>query len=131
MERKITSILNEWRVSKNRIPLILQGARQVGKTWSVLDFGRRSFRNILYFNFESNRELQNIFERDLLPQRIVRELSVLAGESVFENESLIFFDEIQACELALTPGHWRNAPGGGGISDLRRFVALNHFAKGT
>lgn len=102
MERKITSILNEWRVSKNRIPLILQGARQVGKTWSVLDFGRRSFRNILYFNFESNRELQNIFERDLLPQRIVRELSVLAGESVFENESLIFFDEIQACELALT-----------------------------
>jgi len=48
MERKITNILNEWRVSKNRIPLILQGARQVGKTWSVLDFGRRSFRNILY-----------------------------------------------------------------------------------
>jgi len=102
MERKITKILNEWRVSKNRIPLILQGARQVGKTWSVLDFGNRSFRNILYFNFESNRELQNIFERDLHPQRLVSELSVLAGESVFENESLIFFDEIQACGLALT-----------------------------
>ena len=102
MERKITAVLNEWRVSKNRLPLIIQGARQVGKTWSVLDFGRRSFRNILYFNFESNKELQNIFERDLSPQRIVKELSVIAGESVFEKDSLIFFDEIQACGRALT-----------------------------
>jgi hypothetical protein len=102
MERKVNQVLNDWKRSRGRLPLIVQGARQVGKTWSILDFGRRNFRNILYFNFESDRELTNIFERDLSPRRIIKELSVFAGESVFEDESLIFFDEIQACEKALT-----------------------------
>lgn len=84
------------------MPLIVQGARQVGKTWSILDFGRKNFRNILYFNFESNSDLRKIFDRDLNPHRIIRELSVLSGQSVFEEESLIFFDEIQACGKAIT-----------------------------
>ena len=102
MERKITRLLEDWRRSKARLPLIVEGARQVGKTWSILDFGRKNFRNILYFNFESNNDLRNIFDRDLDPHRIIRELSVLAGQSVFEEESLIFFDEIQACGKAIT-----------------------------
>ena len=102
MERKINIKLEEWRKSRRRLPLIVQGARQVGKTYSVLSFGRERFDAVLYFNFESNRELHRIFERDLSPGRILRELSVLAGEKVTEERSLIFFDEIQACSKALT-----------------------------
>jgi len=102
MERKITIKLEEWRKSRRRLPLIVQGARQVGKTYSILSFGREQFDSVLYFNFESNKELHRIFERDLSPQRISRELSVLAGEKVSEERCLIFFDEIQACSKALT-----------------------------
>jgi len=102
MERKINEKLEEWRKKKNRLPLIIQGARQVGKTHSILLFGRNSFDSLLYFNFESNSELHRIFDRDLSPHRIIRELSVIAGETVNEGRSLIFFDEIQACSRALT-----------------------------
>lgn len=102
MERKIDNKLEEWRKKRNRLPLIVQGARQVGKTWSILAFGRKKFDSLLYFNFESNRELHRIFDRDLSPERILRELSVLAGETIMKERSLIFFDEIQACGRALT-----------------------------
>jgi predicted AAA+ superfamily ATPase len=102
MERKINIKLEEWLKNRRRLPLIVQGARQVGKTYSVLSFGRERFDSVLYFNFESNRELHRIFERDLSPRRILRELSVLAGENIREERSLIFFDEIQACSKALT-----------------------------
>ena len=102
MERKIQSKLLSWKESLHRKPLIIQGARQVGKTWSILNFGKSNYKNLLYFNFESNGELINIFERDLSPQRILRELSILSGETIFEGESLIIFDEIQASERALT-----------------------------
>ena len=102
MERKIDLKLKEWSRGRKRVPLIVQGARQVGKTYSILSFGRKNFDSLLYFNFESNRELHNIFERDLSPGRIMRELSVLSGETVIKGKSLIFFDEIQACSKAIT-----------------------------
>jgi len=102
MERKINIKLEEWLKNRRRLPLIVQGVRQVGKTYSVLSFGRERFDSVLYFNFESNRELHRIFERDLSPRRILRELSVVAGENIREERSLIFFDEIQACSKALT-----------------------------
>lgn len=84
------------------MPLIVSGARQVGKTFSILNFGKAHYRNVAYFNFESNSELQQIFERDLSPARIIRELSAKSGQSLLEGETLIFFDEIQACERATT-----------------------------
>jgi uncharacterized protein len=102
MERKIEKRLLSWKNSTNRLPLIVQGTRQVGKTYSLLNFGKLHYKNVLYFNFESNKELQGIFDRDLIPGRILRELSAISGESILESESLIFFDEIQACERALT-----------------------------
>jgi len=102
MERKIQNKLQEWKKSPHRKPLIIQGARQVGKTYSILNFGKANYKNLLYFNFESNGELKRLFERDLSPQRILRELSALSGETILEGDSLIIFDEIQACELALT-----------------------------
>lgn len=78
------------------------GARQVGKTYSILSFGNSNYNNVAYFNFESNPELHFIFQRDLNPMRIVQELSVLAGKTIAPEKTLIFFDEIQACEQALT-----------------------------
>lgn len=94
--------LIEWKNSPSRKPLILQGARQVGKTYSTLTFGKNYYDSVVYFNFENNRDLIKIFERDLEPERIIKELSVNSGKSIFKEKTLIFFDEIQACERALT-----------------------------
>jgi len=102
MERKIERILEDWQKRKNRLPLIIQGARQVGKTYSVLSFGRKNYISLAYLNFESNTELHKVFERDLSPKRILPELSVITGETIAEERSLIFFDEIQTCSRALT-----------------------------
>ncbi|MDR2652170.1 MAG: ATP-binding protein [Prevotellaceae bacterium] len=102
MERKILQKLLEWKISSDRMPLILTGARQVGKTYSLLKFGRENYKSVVYLNFENNAGLSMVFERDLKPERIIRELSVIAGESIYENDTLLIFDEIQACEKALT-----------------------------
>lgn len=102
MKRKITSNLLEWKNSPDRKPLILQGARQVGKTYTTLSFGKQHYKSCVYFNFENNSELAQIFERDLEPERIVMELSAKSGQSILKRETLIFFDEIQACERALS-----------------------------
>lgn len=102
MERKIEKKLVNWKNSSSRLPLILQGARQVGKTYSLLLFGRKYYKNTAYFNFESSSELHGIFDRDLSPSRILRELSAFTSEPIIPGDSLIIFDEIQACERALT-----------------------------
>ena len=102
MKRKIVKDLIQWKDSKNRKPLILQGARQVGKTYSVLKFGKEYYKNTVYLNFENNNDLSNIFERDLDTERIIKELSIISGQSILKNDTLLFFDEIQSCERALT-----------------------------
>jgi hypothetical protein len=102
MERKIEEYFSSWKKSPGRMPLMVVGARQVGKTYSILSFGNNNYSNVAYFNFESNTELQHIFQRDLNPARIVQELSILAGKTISPNNTLIFFDEIQSCEQALT-----------------------------
>jgi hypothetical protein len=102
MERKIEEYFSSWKKSPGRMPLMVVGARQVGKTYSILSFGNNNYSNVAYFNFESNTELQHIFQRDLNPARIVQELSILAGKTISSNNTLIFFDEIQSCEQALT-----------------------------
>ncbi|PKG32158.1 ATP-binding protein [Methanoregula sp.] len=101
MERKIARRLEEWKRNPRRKPLLLQGARQVGKTYSVLEFGKKQYKTIVYVNFESNAGAQRIFERDLDPERIIRELAALSGTTIRAKDTLIFFDEIQACEKAL------------------------------
>ena len=102
MERKFINQLLEWKNSAARMPLIVTGARQVGKTYGLLEFGRKHYQNVVYLNFENNADLHAVFERDLKPARIIRELSVKTGETIFENDTLLIFDEIQACERALT-----------------------------
>jgi len=102
MERKIISELLAWKGRANRQPLLLQGARQVGKTYTLLSFGKSQYKSIAYFNMEGSKEIPAIFERDLKPDRIVRELTALSGTSILPGETLLIFDEIQACERALT-----------------------------
>ena len=102
MERMISNQLLSWKNSSGRMPLILHGARQVGKTYSALTFGKTYYKNTVYFNMEDSREITSIFERDLNPDRIIRELSAKSGQAILKNDTLIIFDEIQACERALT-----------------------------
>jgi len=102
MERKVVRKLHDWKNNPRRKPLILTGARQVGKTYSALTFGRKNYKNTVYFSLEDSREVQAVFDRDLKPERIIRELSAQSGQSIFPSDTLIILDEIQACERALT-----------------------------
>ena len=102
MERKMSKKLLEWKNDTEKAPLILYGARQVGKTYTILSFGKENYKNVAYINFEDNTEISKIFEQDLEVERIIKELSVKLGISILEEDTLIFFDEIQACERALT-----------------------------
>ena len=102
MERKIVKKMLEWKQSPDRKPLIIQGARQVGKTYTILTFGKQYYKSCVYFNFEDNKELGAIFDRDLNPERLIKELTVKSGQSILKEDTLLFFDEIQSCERALT-----------------------------
>ena len=102
MYRKISKDLEKWKNSKYRKPLILQGARQVGKTYSILEFGRKNYENVAYFNFEMNPKLNETFKETLSPDYLLPILSNIAGKSIVKEKTLIVFDEIQLCEEALT-----------------------------
>lgn len=102
MYRKITSFLETWKESKHRKPLILQGARQVGKTYSILEFGRTHYENVAYFNFETNPKLNETFDESLSPDYLIPILSHIAGQTIVREKTLIIFDEVQLCERALT-----------------------------
>lgn len=102
MFRKITGFLKEWKESKYRKPLILQGARQVGKTYSILEFGRNFYENVAYFNFETNPKLNETFEENISPDYLIPILSHIAGQTIIKEKTLIVFDEVQLCERALT-----------------------------
>ena len=102
MERKITQFLIEWKNSQYRKPLVLQGARQVGKTYSLLAFGREQYDNVAYFNFETNPGLIKTFDENIEPDYLIPILSRICGLSIVKERTLIFFDEVQLCERALT-----------------------------
>ncbi|MFM7153741.1 MAG: AAA family ATPase, partial [Bacteroidota bacterium] len=102
MQRDAYRKLLEWKKQPVRKPLIIQGARQVGKTWLMKEFGHNEFRQTAYFNFESTRELHDIFRRGYNPGKILSALNILAGFVINPAETLIIFDEIQACPEAVT-----------------------------
>ena len=102
MERKIVQKLLAWKSNPEKQPLLLQGARQVGKTYILLSLGKEYYKNVVYFNLEESKNIPAIFKRDLNPERIVRELAAHSGQTILPGDTLIVFDEIQACEQALT-----------------------------
>ncbi len=102
MYRKFMIFLEAWKNSVHRKPLILQGARQVGKTYSILEFGRTHYENVAYFNFETNPKLNETFEENISPDYLIPILSHIAGQTIVTEKTLIVFDEVQLCERALT-----------------------------
>ncbi|MEP6796070.1 MAG: AAA family ATPase [Saprospiraceae bacterium] len=100
-KRKIALDLEKWLASKERKPLVLQGARQVGKTSLLKDFGKISFEQIAYFNFEEKPELKQIFNQTKDVNRILQNLSLVHGSTITPGKTLIIFDEIQECRSAL------------------------------
>ena len=101
MERNAIQKLIEWKNSEERKPMVLKGARQVGKTWLMKEFGKNYYNNYVYFNFDEEEELNSIFKTNKNPQRIIELLSMIAGEKIEADGTLIIFDDIQECPEAL------------------------------
>lgn len=102
MKRSIEDELVKWKNSDNRKPLILNGARQVGKTYSLCEFGEKYYKNTIYVNLETNLSVARYFDNDISPERIIRFLEAFAKETVVPGETLVILDEVQSCERALT-----------------------------
>lgn len=102
MERSLYKALKEWKNSLNRKPLILQGARQVGKTWLMKEFGKKEFEHTIYLNFESSERLKSLFTADFDIKRIISIIEIEAGQKIHSDNTLLIFDEIQETEKGLT-----------------------------
>ena len=101
LKRKAIHDLTNWKANAERKPLVLKGARQVGKTWLMKEFGKTQYKNYVYFNFDEEDELKSIFETNKNPQRIIELLSLIAGTKILPRDTLIIFDEVQECPAAL------------------------------
>ena len=101
MKRNAMHALINWKSDPERKPMILKGARQVGKTWLMKEFGKKYYKNFVYFNFDEEDELKSIFETNKNPHRIIELLSLITGEKIMPEDTLIIFDEIQECPEAL------------------------------
>lgn len=101
MQRRIYDDLCKWKESHDRKPLIVEGARQVGKTWILKEFGRNEFKNMVYINCDHNPQVQGLF-RDFDTERIIRYLSAISGQTIIPGETFIFLDEVQEEPMALT-----------------------------
>lgn len=93
--------LNNWKNKNDRKPLIIEGARQVGKTWLMKEFGEKAFSDVAYINFDNNNRMQDLFEMDLNVERIVSGLEIYCGKKIDPQNTLIIFDEVQAVPNAL------------------------------
>ena len=101
LKRNAIENLIRWKDSEKRKPMVLKGPRQVGKTWLMKEFGRICYDSTVYFNFDEEDELKSIFETNKNPNRIIELLSMIAGEKILPEKTLLIFDEIQECPEAL------------------------------
>lgn len=101
MKRKAIVDLIKWKNDIDRKPLVIRGARQVGKTWLMKEFGKNCYDDYIYLNFDENEEIKSIFLNNKNPKRIIELLSLIFNKSILPNKTLIIFDEIQECPEAL------------------------------
>jgi predicted AAA+ superfamily ATPase len=101
MYRKALQELIRWKNKPDRMPLLIEGARQVGKTWLMKETGRQCFKKTVYLNFDLNPGVKEIFQNDINPRRIIAELEFMEGAKIDPAETLIIFDEVQECSRAL------------------------------
>lgn len=113
MQRTIMAELIRWKTKRNRKPLLLKGARQVGKTWLMKEFGSKCFKNTAYLNFDSGGRVSRIFNEDYDIRRILQLINIETGVKVEPQETLIIFDEIQEVPRAISALKYfcENAPG--------------------
>lgn len=102
MYRYAMENLREWKNRKNRKPLIIEGARQVGKTWLMKEFGKQEYTNTVYINFDSNSRMAELFSADLDITRILRGIEIYTGKKINSEDTLIIFDEVQEVPKALS-----------------------------
>lgn len=112
MERTLFAKLEQWKNKKRRKPLIIQGARQVGKTWIMKEFGARYYKDTIYINFDNNETMKKVFDIDFDIKRIISSIKIEYGKSFEPEETLIIFDEIQEAPKALASlkYFYENAP---------------------
>ena len=101
MKRKLMDELAAWKRKADRMPLVLNGARQVGKTYLLKEFGRECYGNVVHVNLETNLLINSLFADDISPRRLVELLEVHTGERILPEKTLVVLDEIQSCERAL------------------------------
>lgn len=104
--------LLKWKQSKNRKPLIIEGARQVGKTWLMKEFGKQAYTDTIYINFDSNSRMADLFASDLNTDRLIMGLELYAGRKIHPENTLLIFDEVQEVPRALSSlkYFYENAP---------------------
>lgn len=112
MYRSQLEKLIEWKNDKNKKPLIIRGARQVGKTWIMKEFGEKQYKNYAYINLDKNSRMEQLFSGDFNIDRIIQGLKLESGVNITATDSLIIFDEIQEVPNALTSlkYFYENAP---------------------
>ena len=94
MERKIDNFFLKWKNDIIRKPLILYGGRQIGKTYSALQFGKNEYKNLVYINTENNKEIIELFNKEKVTEKIILKLSLISGETIFKDDTLIIFDNV-------------------------------------
>ena len=99
MERKISLFFTKWKKDLIRKPLVVYGPRQIGKTFTVLKFGKNEYKNVVYFNADNNKRLLEIFKQEKSPDKIIVNLSVLSGETILPNDTLIVFDNLNSIDI--------------------------------
>ena len=112
MYRVAIEKLLKWKHSKNRKPLIIEGARQVGKTWLMKEFGKQAYADTIYINFDSNSAMAELFSADLNTERLITGIELYAGRKINPDNSLLIFDEVQEVPRALSSlkYFYENAP---------------------
>ena len=102
MQRNLMQSLCKWKEKRNRKPLIIRGARQVGKTWIMKEFGKKYFERTVYISFDNNERMKNVFDIDYNVQRILSAIKIESGQNIEPESTLLIFDEIQEVPKALT-----------------------------
>lgn len=102
MYRAAIENLKKWKNKKSRKPLVMEGARQVGKTWLMKEFGRQEYEKTVYINFDADKRAGDLFSENLNPDRIIKMLEIYSGSKIDSDNTLIIFDEIQEAPRALS-----------------------------
>lgn len=99
MERKITNFLSKWKNDIVRKPLLIYGPKQIGKTYTVLEYGEKNYKNTVYFNTENNKPLEEVFQKEKSPERIIMNLGLISKQTILEEDTLIVFDNVNNSEI--------------------------------